>query len=115
MGMKYIIGYNPSLPYGEQWKEINVNSTADICMSQMLEFAIKQKYPDLYEKITEQCGGHFMKFDELTKEEFINVIFAVRGLAENEQLLDSHKKGLDLWNSLIEPLVLFDDRIENKG
>ncbi len=37
-----------------------------------------------------------MNFDELTKEEFLSVIFAVRGLVENKELVDSHKNGLDL-------------------
>jgi len=107
MGMNYIVGYNSSAPVGKQWREVAVNSTADIYLHVLLADAIENKYPRIYEKITEQRGGHFVKFDELNAHEFMCVVVAIRGF---RCLSEADKKGMELWNSLIEPLIMVDER-----
>lgn len=107
MGMKYVVGYNPKRPMGSQWQEIFVNSSSDIFIYALLTDAIKDKYPEAYEKISEQRSGHFVKLDELAADEFMRVVVAVRDLG---RLADVHRNGFELWESLIEPLVMEDER-----
>jgi len=107
MGMNYIIGYDSNSPSGGKWREVSINSTADIYLHALLADAIERDYPDIYEKITEQRGGHFVKFDELNADEFMRVVISVRKI---DNLSEVHKKGIELWKSLIEPLIMVDER-----
>ena len=113
MGMSYVIGYNPSFKEGEQWKKVYVNSTEDIYISSILSHAIKDKYPEIYEKICEESGLEFMKFDELSKMDFMKVILTMRSTFRRKDLTPAQREGMDLWQTLIEPLILVDERYES--
>ncbi|MFZ6723804.1 hypothetical protein [Undibacterium sp. Ji49W] len=110
MGMSWIIGFNPSFPKGEQWKEVYVNSTADMYLSEFLSDALENIHPTLYEKITEQSGGHFIHFDELSKEDFRLVHGAINNLLNSPDLTDYQMECAALWHSLLSPLFQIDER-----
>ena len=110
--MTYIIGYNPNQPKGKQWAEIHVNSTSDIYLSGVWSLAIEEQFPTLYEKISEEVI--FMRFDELTQNEFMTVVNQVRLLKNRENLLAGDKIGLEIWDELFEPLILKDERYDAK-
>lgn len=112
MGMEYMIGYNPSHPKGKQWTEISVNSTSDMYLLRVWGSTIARKYPALYDKISEEVM--FMRFDELTQNQFMTVVNEVRQLKNRNDLLEGDKIGLEIWGELFEPLIVIDERYDAK-
>jgi hypothetical protein len=72
--------------------------------------ALEGKYLNLYNKITEQSGGHFMHFDELSKEEFQLVSRVISDFLNKSDLNDYQRECVNLWNALLLPLFQVDER-----
>lgn len=106
MGMTYIVGKNYMNP--AESLVLNVNSAADELIFNALSFCLKENYPGIFDKITEQVV--FVRFDELTKEEFKTVCREVASLGEYKDLSESLRRGLVLWGDFIQPLVDLDSR-----
>lgn len=110
----YIIGYNPELDKSDPWLERAFNSTEDIYLHSLISEAIEEKYPELYFHITQERGVEIMRFDDLSGLEFNKVISCVRQIILNDQNLEVLKKGANLWDKCIEPLITLDQRSKNK-
>lgn len=110
MGMSWVIGYNPSLPKDQQWQEVYVNSTTDMYLSTLLSDALEHSLPDLYSKLTEQSGCHFIHFDELSKEEFKLVTEAIHQFLNRTDHTAVQKECVELWVTLLLPLFELDVR-----
>lgn len=87
---------------------INVNSLANGYISELISFALGNKYHDLYEKITEQII--FLRFDELTRDEFALVRNVIEELILDPDLSEDLKPGARWWTELIKPLMDLDSR-----
>ncbi|MDQ9036404.1 hypothetical protein RFH07_07195 [Acinetobacter seifertii] len=89
---------------------INVNSTVDAYISSLISYIFEKNYPDIYEQIVEQII--FMRFDELSKQDFHFVIDQVNRLSNSlDQLPSDVKNGIYWWGKLIKPLVDRDYRV----
>ncbi|EHU1481498.1 hypothetical protein VXR09_00970 [Acinetobacter baumannii] len=109
MGMTYIIGKEKKLS-DEILLTINVNSTVEAYISSLISYLFEKSYPDIYEQIVEQII--FMRFDELSKQDFHFVIDQINRLSSSlDYLLEDVKNGIYWWNKLIKPLVDRDYRI----
>jgi hypothetical protein len=107
MSMTYIIGKKAGAP--EAILSVEVNSTTDAYLSELLSLALEEKYPELYEKITEQVI--FIRFDELAKEEFHVVKHELEILLLASDASEGSKGvGAKLWGELIQPLMDLDSR-----
>ncbi|MDC4336329.1 hypothetical protein OHV32_16560 [Acinetobacter baumannii] len=85
---------------------INVNSTVDTYISSLISYLFEKSYPDIYEQIV------FMRFDELSKQDFHFIIDQINRLSSSlDYLPDDVKNGIYWWNKLIKPLVDRDYRI----
>ncbi|EHU2145037.1 hypothetical protein [Acinetobacter baumannii] len=85
---------------------INVNSTVDACISSLISYLFEKSYPDIYEQIV------FMRFDELSKQDFHFIVDQINRLSSSlDYLPDDVKNGIYWWNKLIKPLVDRDYRI----
>ncbi len=85
---------------------INVNSTVDAYISSLISYLFEKSYPDIYEQIV------FMRFDELSKQDFHFIIDQINRLSSSlDYLPDDVKNGIYWWNKLIKPLVDRDYRI----
>ncbi|MCH7314475.1 hypothetical protein [Acinetobacter sp. ANC 3882] len=112
MGMLYIIGFNEKQPLGHQWAEFDCNSTVDFYLRSLLKNAIQDTYPELYEKITEELFVEQIRFDELSSEDFMNIVFAVRSEINSNELSEEPNDGVKIWNAAIEPLIIIDERYD---
>ncbi len=105
----YIIGKEKKLS-DEILLTINVNSTVDVYISSLISYLFEKSYPDIYEQIVEQII--FMRFDELSKQDFHFIIDQINRLSSSlDYLPDDVKNGIYWWNKLIKPLVDRDYRI----
>lgn len=85
---------------------INVNSIVDAYISSLISYLFEKSYPDIYEQIV------FMRFDELSKQDFHFIIDQINRLSSSlDYLPDDVKNGIYWWNKLIKPLVDRDYRI----
>ncbi|MGP8405721.1 hypothetical protein [Acinetobacter baumannii] len=85
---------------------INVNSTVDAYISSLISYLFEKSYPDIYKQIV------FMRFDELSKQDFHFIIDQINRLSSSlDYLPDDVKNGIYWWNKLIKPLVDRDYRI----
>ncbi|KGF60549.1 hypothetical protein [Acinetobacter baumannii] len=85
---------------------INVNSTVDAYISSLISYLFEKSYPDIYEQIV------FMRFDELSKQDFHFIVDQINRLSSSlDYLPDDVKNGIYWWNKLIKPLVDRDYRI----
>lgn len=109
MSVTYIIGSNLDLPGGEQTLKVNVNTTTEYFLSTLLEGALKENYPYLYERITEQVI--FICFDDLCRDDFLTVIMAINDFINSNDLTADQKIGGRWWKELIEPLIQIDQRV----
>jgi hypothetical protein len=113
VGMNYVVGYNEKHPFGQQWAEFSCNSTAHRYLHSLIGEAIQDRYRDLYELITQESSLEQMRFDELSQEEFMRVISAIRNLARAEKKqITWHAEGARLWDMFVEPLVQIDERYD---
>lgn len=110
--MLYIIGFNEKQPLGHQWTEFDCNSTVDFYLRSLLKKATQDTYPELYEKITEEIFVEQIKFDELSSEEFMKIVCAIRHEIKLNELSEEQKDGAKIWNAAIEPLILIDERYD---
>lgn len=108
--MTYIIGRDLNNP--NTLLSTNVNSAADGYISGLLSFALEEKHPDIYEKITEQVI--FMRFDELNKDEFIAVNQEIDSFLLRSDLPENLQLGLHFWLELIKPIMDLDSRHEQQ-
>lgn len=108
MGMTYIVSKEKLSD--EILLTINVNSTVDAYISSLISYLFEKSYSDIYEQIVEQII--FMRFDELSKQDFHFVIDQVNSLSSSLDHLPSDvKNGIFWWNKLIKPLVDRDYRV----
>lgn len=113
MGMNYVIGYNEKQPFGHQWAEFQCNSTAHRYLHSLIGEAIQDRYRDLYELITQESSLEQMKFDELSQQQFMQVITAIRELAQSDAITaDWHKYAVKMWIAAVEPLIVIDERYD---
>ncbi|KJX73194.1 hypothetical protein [Acinetobacter baumannii] len=85
---------------------INVNSIVDAYISSLISYLFEKSYPDIYEQIV------FMRFDELSKQDFHFIVDQINRLSSSlDYLPDDVKNGIYWWNKLIKPLVDRDYRI----
>jgi len=104
--MTYIIGRDLDNP--NALLSTDVNSAADSYISGLLSFTLEKKYPEIYEKITEQVI--FVRFDELTKDEFILVEQEIDGVLLRSDLSENLQLGARCWLELIKPIMDLDSR-----
>lgn len=108
MGMTYIIGKEKLSD--EILLTINVNSTVDAYISSLISYLFEKSYPDIYEQIVEQII--FIRFDELSEQDFNFVVDQVNSLSSSLGYLPSDvKNGIYWWDKLMKPLVDRDYRI----
>ncbi|WP_445116545.1 hypothetical protein [Acinetobacter sp. WZC-1] len=108
MSMTYIIGKEKTLS-DKILLSVNINSTADDYISNLISYLFEDKYPTIYEKIVEQTI--FMRFDELNKNEFNFVLDQIDSLFDHcYDLPENIRDGLYWWGELIKPIVDRDER-----
>lgn len=112
MGMLYRIGFNEKQPFGHQWAEFDCNSTADFYLRSLIKMAIQDTYPEVYEKITEEIFVEQVRFDELSPQEFMQVVFEVRKVISFTGLSEIEMEGAKIWKIAIEPLIIIDERYD---
>lgn len=106
MPMLYIVNdtrLNTSIP-----DHVNVNPTSDIYLLTVIAEAIEYKFPDIYEKITQEVV--IRRFDGLSLEEFTCLNEEIHKLSIREDVSILIREGLELWFLLIEPLIKNDIR-----
>ena len=104
--MSYLIGKSVIADTPRNY--VNINSTEDIYISELLSSVIGVKNPDLYEKITEEII--FVRFDNLSKKEFMTIIKDIDDFSKQKSISESQQKGINLWNKLVKPKMILDDR-----
>lgn len=65
---------------------INVNSTVDAYISSLISYLFEKSYPDIYEQIV------FMRFDELSKQDFHFIIDQINRLSSSLDYLPDDVK-----------------------
>ncbi|NHQ85215.1 hypothetical protein HA050_03705 [Iodobacter sp. HSC-16F04] len=106
MGMTYIIGINSD--NSDELLSVDVNSATDSCISELLSFALEKKHSEIFDKITEQII--FVRFDELTEEEFRVVKKEIDSVILRPDLPENFKLGVHWWLELIKPIMGLDSR-----
>ncbi|NNP77690.1 hypothetical protein A7P54_14855 [Acinetobacter sp. Ac_3412] len=110
MGMGYIIGWNKSQPEDKQWTELDFNSYENSLISWLITNALEKNYPELYFNITKKESIHLIEFYELSQNDFMTAVTAIRNLIKNGD--KSIAENAELWNLDIEPLVIIDERYD---
>ncbi|PKF31725.1 hypothetical protein [Acinetobacter proteolyticus] len=110
MGMLYIVGFNEKQPFGYQWTEFDCNSTTDFYLRSLIKRAIQDTHPKLYEKITEELFFEQIRFDGLSSQQFMDIVFAIRTAISSNELSEAQRQGAKIWEAAIEPLVVVDER-----
>ena len=107
MGMTYIMGRNKAIP--NEWLEVSLNSSASMEIEGLLEYALLDKYEEIYNVITEEVI--FITIDKLTKEQFNFFVYLINNIISNPNLPKKFNLSTELWNTYIQPLILQDERL----
>ncbi|WP_249409177.1 hypothetical protein [Acinetobacter sp. NRRL B-65365] len=110
MGILYIVGFNKKQPFGYQWTEFDCNSIADFYLRSLIKRSIQDTHPKIYEKITEELFVEQTRFDGLSSQQFMDIVFAIRTAISSNELSETQRQGAKIWDTAIEPLVMVDER-----
>lgn len=91
---------------------IDVNSTTDIYLLNVLSVSLEENFPDIYEKINQEVIVR--RFNELSQEEFMICIKEIEKISMQDNLPEWVNEGLILWYELLDPLLKNDIRYISK-
>lgn len=88
-GMLYIVGFNEKQPLGYQWTEFECNSTADFYLRSLIKRSVQDTHPKIYEKITEELFVEQIRFDGLSSQQFMDIVFTIRTAISSNELSET--------------------------
>ncbi|WP_336844147.1 hypothetical protein [Providencia rettgeri] len=109
MGATFFIGY-----LSDKSLHTTLNRYASDALEALVEDALQENYPKLYEIITEMIVLDQISFIELNKQEFNEAINVIRAYLKNiNNPTEGQIKQKYIWDNEIEPLIQQDKRYED--
>ncbi|MDD9340659.1 MAG: hypothetical protein PV362_13610 [Providencia heimbachae] len=109
MGATFFIGY-----LDDKSLHTTLNRYASDSLEMLIDEALKESYPKLYEIIMEVIVLDQIHFIDLNKQEFNTAVTVIRNCLQNrDSPTEGQIKQKHIWESEIEPLIQQDKRYED--